>query len=103
MVTPPLLEGAAQFREIWALPAPAVRPVGAPGGVPLIGEAVMVTLDVAVFTGAELSVTVSVAVHVHAELYVWLGFWSVIADPPPTSPPYLYPRAPPPPPSPLTT
>jgi hypothetical protein len=31
-----------------------------------MGEAVMVTYDVAVFTGAELSVTVSVAVQVHA-------------------------------------
>jgi len=83
METPPLLAGAAQLKEIWALPALAVRPVGAPGGVPLMGEAVMVTLDVAVFTGAELSVTVRVAVYVAAELYVWLGFWSVLACPSP--------------------
>jgi hypothetical protein len=50
------------------LPALAVRPVGAPGAVPAMGEAVSVTFDVAAFTGAELSVTVSVAVQVHAEL-----------------------------------
>jgi hypothetical protein len=49
-----------------------------------MGEAVIVTFDVAVFTGAELSVTVRVAVYVAAELYVWLGFWSVlVADPSP--------------------
>jgi hypothetical protein len=49
-----------------------------------MGEAVIVTLAVAVFAGAELSVTVSVAVYVPAELYVWLGFCSVLAaDPSP--------------------
>jgi hypothetical protein len=68
MLTPPLLAGGDQFSEIWALPALAVRPVGAPGAVPAMGDAVMVTFDVAVFTGAELSVTVRVAVYVAAEL-----------------------------------
>jgi hypothetical protein len=62
MLTPPLLAGAAQLRETWPLPALAVRPVGAPGAVPAMGEAVMVTFDVAVFAGAELSVTVRAAV-----------------------------------------
>jgi hypothetical protein len=62
METPPLLAGAAQLREIWPLPALALRPVGGSGGVPAMGEAVIVTLDVAVFTGAELSVTVRAAV-----------------------------------------
>ena len=59
--TPPLLAGAAQLKETWPLPGLPVRPVGASGGVPATGEAVMVTLDVAVFAGAELSVTVRVA------------------------------------------
>ena len=62
MSTPPLLAGAVQLEETWALPVLAVRPVGAPGAVPAIGEAVIVTLDAAVFAGAELSVTVRVAV-----------------------------------------
>jgi hypothetical protein len=61
-LTPPLLDGAVQLRETWALPALAVRPVGAPGGVPATGEAVIVTLEVAVFDGTVLSVTVRVAV-----------------------------------------
>ena len=43
-------------------PALAVRPVGAPGAVPAMGDAVMVTLEVAVLAGEELSVTVRVAV-----------------------------------------
>jgi hypothetical protein len=68
MFTPPLLAGAVHDRVAWALPALAVRPVGAPGGVPAMGEAVIVTLDVAVIAGDELSLTVSVAVYVPAEL-----------------------------------
>ena len=44
----------------------AVSPVGAPGTVPAIGEAVIVTDAVAVLAGDELSVTVSVAVYVPA-------------------------------------
>src|SRR5260370_25759109 len=51
METPPLDAGAAHDRDTWPLPALAVRPVGAPGGVPAMGEAVMVTFDVAVFAG----------------------------------------------------
>lgn len=91
-----MLAGAAQLSEIWALPALALRPVGAPGGVPLMGEAVMVTLEVAVFTGAELSLTVRVAVKVPAELYVWLGFWTVlVADPSPKFQLKLYGGVPP--------
>ncbi|MEY9964277.1 hypothetical protein ABIA33_002319 [Streptacidiphilus sp. MAP12-16] len=39
-----------------------MRLVGAPGGAPTMGEAVIVTVDVAVLAGVELSVTVSVAV-----------------------------------------
>ncbi len=62
MTTPPLLLGAIQFSVTCALLAPAVRPVGAPGAVPAIGEAVMVTLELAVLAGDELSVTISVAV-----------------------------------------
>ena len=62
IATPPLLAGAVQLSETWPLPAFAVRPVGAPGGVPAMGEAVTVMLDEAVFAGEELSVTVSVAV-----------------------------------------
>jgi hypothetical protein len=62
MLTPPLLAGGVQLRETWPLPALAVRPVGAPGAVPAMGEAVMVTLDEAVLAGEELSVTVRVAV-----------------------------------------
>jgi hypothetical protein len=68
MFTPPLLAGAAQLSEAWPVPGVAVSPVGAPGGVPAIGDAVMLTLDWAVFTGEELSVTVRVAVKVAAEL-----------------------------------
>jgi hypothetical protein len=68
MATPPLPDGAVQDSDAWALRALAVRPVGAPGGVPAIGDAAIVTLDVAVFTGEELSVTVRVAVQVQAEL-----------------------------------
>jgi hypothetical protein len=59
-----LLAGATQLRETWLLPALALRLVGAPGGAPAIGEAVIVTFDEAVFTGAELSVTVRVVVKV---------------------------------------
>jgi hypothetical protein len=62
MFTPPLLTGACQLRATWPVPALAVRPVGAPGGVPAMGEAVTVTLAVAVFAGTELSVAVRVAV-----------------------------------------
>jgi hypothetical protein len=63
MATPPLLAGAVHVREILPLGrCVAVRPVGAPGGVPAMGEAVIVTVEVAVLTGAELSVTVRVAV-----------------------------------------
>jgi len=59
---PPLLAGATHRSETWPLPALAVRPVGGPGGVPAMGEAVMVTFEVAVFAGEEPSVTVRVAV-----------------------------------------
>ncbi len=66
------------------MPALAARPVGASGTVPAIGEAVIVTFDVAVFAGEELSVTVSVAVQVHTEVYVWFGFCTVLtAEPSP--------------------
>ena len=43
-----LLAGAVQRRKIWPLPPLAVRPVGAPGAVPAMGEAVIVTFEVAV-------------------------------------------------------
>jgi hypothetical protein len=62
MLTPPLLAGADHDKETWPLPGLAPSPVGAPGTVPAIGEAVIVTLDVAVAAGEALSVTVSVAV-----------------------------------------
>ncbi len=68
MLTPPLLARAVQLRVTWPLPEPAVSPVGAPGGAPWTGVDVMLTVDVAVFAGEELSVTVRVAVKVPALL-----------------------------------
>ena len=71
----------ATFNGTW--PEVGAAEAVAASGLPT-ALTVIVTLDVAVFTGAELSVTVSVAVQVHAELYVWLGFWRVLAaDPSP--------------------
>jgi hypothetical protein len=46
----------------WPLPAVAVTPVGAPGGVEATGDAVTETVEEAVWAGEALSVTVSVAV-----------------------------------------
>ena len=66
MLTPPLLDGGVQPSVTCPDPPVAVSPVGAPGTVPAIGDAVIGTLDVAVFAGDELSVTVSVAVKVPA-------------------------------------
>jgi hypothetical protein len=66
MLTPPFDAGADHDNDTCPLPAPAVSPVGGPGAVPAMGEAVIVTLDVAVFAGEALSVRVSVAVQVHA-------------------------------------
>jgi hypothetical protein len=54
--------GALQLNVIWPLPALAVSPVGAPGGVLATGEAVTETVEVAVCAGDALSVTVSVEV-----------------------------------------
>src|SRR5215471_7073283 len=96
MLTPPLLAGAVQLS--WTCPPPglAVKPVGIPGGVPATGDAVMVTLDVAVFAGEDESVTVSVAVYVLALVYVWLGFCAVLtADPSPKFQLYEYGAVPP--------
>ena len=62
MASPPELDGVVQFRLTEPLPGVAVRFVGAPGGVAAIGEAVTVTVEVAVRAGDELSVTVRVAV-----------------------------------------
>ena len=44
------------------MPGVAVRPVGAPGAVPAMGEPVTETVEVAELAGLALSVTVSVAV-----------------------------------------
>jgi hypothetical protein len=55
----------ATFNGTW--PEVGVAPAVAASGLPTAAT-LMVTLDVAVFAGEELSVTVSVAVQVHAEL-----------------------------------
>ncbi len=60
--SPPVLAGGVQLSAACPVPAVAVRPVGAPGTVAAIGEAVMLTVEVAVWAGEALSVTVSVAV-----------------------------------------
>src|SRR5260370_332358 len=73
MLTPPLLAGAAQLRETWPVPALAARPVGAPGGVPAMGEDVIRTVDGAVVTGDELCMDGGVAVEGPGEVCVLLG------------------------------
>jgi hypothetical protein len=66
MFTPPLFAGAVHLSVTCALPAVGTSPDGAPGGVPAIGDAVMVTLEVADLGGELLSVTVSLDVYVPA-------------------------------------